>query len=218
MVRLGMLIDLERCWGCQSCTLACKQENFTPPSIWWNKIFTTERGKYPYARPVNLPTACMHCDNAPCVSVCPTGASHKRPDGIVVVDQDKCIGCKYCIQACPYGAREYVDKIQAYYPEFPITPYEQFGYSKHQVGVVEKCTFCSHRMDEAAKAGLTPGVDRAATPACMITCIAYAREFGDLDDPNSEVSKQIIARSARPLKPELGTKPKVYYVGLPEEW
>ena len=218
MVRYGMVINLDRCVGCNACTLACKQENFTPKGIWWNKVFPTETGSYPDARIAYTPSACMHCDNAPCVDVCPTQASHKRADGIVVVDYDKCIGCKYCIQACPYGARQFIDKVEGYNPQFGLNSYEQFGYSKHQVGVVEKCTFCSHRIDAAANTKLTPGVDVAATTACTITCIGYARTFGDLDDPNSEVSKTIVAENARPMKPELGTKPKVYYVGLPEGW
>jgi Fe-S-cluster-containing dehydrogenase component len=219
MVRYGMVIDLERCVGCNACAVACKQENFTPSGVWWNKVIIKEEGAFPNTRIVSTPVACMHCDNAPCVDVCPTGASHKRADGIVVVDYDKCIGCKYCIQACPYGARQFMDKIRAYYPEQGgLTPYEQFGYAKHQVGVVEKCTFCSQKVDAAAGQGLTPGVDRLATPACLLTCIAYARTFGDLDDPNSAVSQKIADSHARPMKPELGTKPKVYYVGLPQDW
>jgi Fe-S-cluster-containing dehydrogenase component len=218
MVRYGMVIDVERCVGCNACALACKQENFTPAGIWWNRSVITERGKYPNSRIVSFTLACMHCDNPPCVTVCPTGASYKRPDGIIAIDYDKCIGCKYCIKACPYGARQFMDKIRGYYPEHGLTPYEQLGYAKHQEGVVEKCAFCSPKIDGAAKTGLKPGVDIAATPACVTTCIAYARTFGDLDDPNSEVSKLIAAKLARPMKPELGTKPKVYYIGLPEEW
>ncbi len=217
MARYGMVIDLERCVGCFGCTLACKQENFTPSGIWWNKIYFTETDSYP-AKLTNIPSACMHCDNAPCVDVCPTGASHKRADGIVVVDYAKCIGCKYCIQACPYGARQFVDQVKTYFPEQPITPYEQYGYAKHQAGVVEKCTFCSQRIDAAANTKLVPGVDNAASPACLIQCIAYARTFGDLDDPNSEIVKTIAEKRARPMKAELGTKPKVFYVGLPEGW
>jgi molybdopterin-containing oxidoreductase family iron-sulfur binding subunit len=216
MVRYGMVIDLERCVGCNACAIACKQENFTPSGIWYNKIQIREQGTWPNTRIVSTPLACMHCDNAPCVSVCPTGASHKRPDGVVAIDYDKCIGCKYCIQACPYGARQFMDEIRGYYPDFGLTPYEQYGYAKHQVGVVEKCTFCSHKIDAAKN--LTPGVDRAASPACLTTCIAYARYFGDLDDPTSEISQVIASKQARPMKPEFGTKPKVYYVGLPEEW
>ncbi len=218
MVRYGMVIDINRCIGCHGCAVACKQENSTPQGVWWNRISIGEHGKFPTSGMELAPMACMHCDNAPCVDVCPTQASHKRADGIVVVDYDKCIGCKYCIQACPYGAREFIDKIRGYYPKFGLTPYEQVGYAKHQEGVVEKCTFCVHKIDAAATTGLKPGVDTAATPACTTTCIAYARTFGDLDDPSSDVSQAIVAKNARPMKPELGTKPKVTTAGLPEGW
>ncbi len=216
MARYGMLIDLKKCVGCTGCELACKAENFTPQGVWWGRVYFGEKGKYPDARRTAMPTLCMHCDNPPCVDVCPTQASHKRADGIVVVDYDKCIGCKYCIQACPYGARFFNDKIRPYFPEHGLTPYEKYGYSKHQEGVVEKCTFCAHKIDAAATTGLKPGEDKAATPACVTTCISYARFFGDLDDPSSDVSQAIVAKNARPMKPELGTKPKVYYAGLTE--
>jgi Fe-S-cluster-containing dehydrogenase component len=202
-----MLIDTEKCFGCAGCAIACKAENFTPPGIWWARVYHGETGKYPNAKRVAVPTVCMHCDNAPCVDVCPTGASYKRPDGIVAIDYNKCIGCKYCIQACPYGARQFLDKIKPYYPEYGLTPYEQFGYPKHQEQVVEKCTFCAHRVDAGNP-----------TPACVQTCVGYARTFGDLDDPFSEVSQLIKEKGARPMKPELGTKPKVYYVALPQGW
>lgn len=198
--------------------MACKAENGTPRGVFWSKVLTEEVGKYPTARINYTPLLCMHCENAPCVSVCPTGATHKRADGIVVVDYDKCIGCRYCIRACPYGARTYMKEIGGYYPGRELTPYELYAYQKHKVGVAEKCTFCSHRIDEGLKKGLTPGVDRDATPACVTTCVSGARVFGDLEDPNSEVSKQIASKHAGVAKPDLGTKPKVYYVGVPEEW
>lgn len=202
-----MVIDLGKCFGCAACAIACKAENSTPPGIWWARVHHTETGKYPNAMRVNLPTVCMHCDNPPCVTVCPTGASHKRPDGIVAIDYDKCIGCKYCVQACPYASRQFLDKIKPYYPGHGLTPYEQYGYAKHQEGVVEKCTFCASNRIDAGN----------PIPACVQVCEGYARTFGDLDDPNSEVSQLIRVKKARPMKPELGTKPKVYYVGLTED-
>jgi molybdopterin-containing oxidoreductase family iron-sulfur binding subunit len=134
------------------------------------------------------------------VDVCPTGASFKRADGIVVVDYDKCMGCGYCRVACPYDARSFIEKIEPYYPEFGFTPYEELMYQKHQTGVAEKCNFCAER------------VARGEEPACVGTCIAYARHFGDLDDPNSEVSKLIAERHGYQLLPELGTEPSVYYL------
>ena len=218
MARYGMLIDRNLCVGCMACAVACKVENGTPRSVFWTKVLTEEVGTYPTVSINYTPLLCMHCADAPCVDVCPTGASHKRADGIVVVDYDKCIGCKYCIQACPYGARTYMDQIAGYFPGKQLTPYEAYAYQKHQVGVVEKCTFCSHRIDQAISKGRVPGVDRDATPACVITCISGARVFGNVEDPESEVSKQIAEKHARPMKPELDTKPKVYYVGLTEGW
>lgn len=200
MPRYGMVIDLSRCVGCHACAMACKAENGTPPGVWWNKVLTGEMGKFPNTRIIYTPTLCMHCQNAPCVDACPTGASDKRPDGIVAVDYDKCMGCRYCEIACPYGARTFVEAIKPYYPKFGFTPYEQMMYKKHQEGVVEKCNFCLER------------VEKGEEPACVQTCPAYARYFGDLDDPNSEVSKLIARRHGYQLLPELGTEPSVYYL------
>jgi phenylacetyl-CoA:acceptor oxidoreductase subunit 1 len=217
MVHYGMVIDIFQCVACQGCTIACKGENYTAKGVYWTKMLQFESGKYPRVTRDYVHVPCQHCENAPCVDVCPTGASHKRPDGIVLVDYDKCIGCKYCIQACPYGVRHYNERIEPYFPEVGLTPLEQYGYQRHQIGVVEKCTFCAHKIDAGLKAGLKPGVDWDATPACVITCIAKARHFGDLDDPNSEVSKIISSKPAARLKAHLGTRPSVYYVGFKGE-
>lgn len=200
MARYGMVIDLKKCVGCTACAMACKAENATPAGVWWNRVLTGEQGKGAAARRTQLPLMCMHCANAPCAQVCPTGATQKRPDGIVVVDYDKCIGCRYCQTACPYDARSFVDQIRAYYPKYGPTPFEKLGYARHQAGVVEKCDLCLHR------------VEKGQEPACVQTCISYARTFGDLDDPNSEVSRLITTRHGYTLKPELGTGPSVYYL------
>jgi len=202
MARYGMVIDRKQCLGCSACTLACKVEHGTPRGVFWHRVLQSEIGEYPSANRRYLAMPCMHCQNAPCVDVCPTGASYKRPDGIVVVDYDKCMGCKYCETACPYGARTFVKEVKGYYPEFGLTPYEQVMFQKHQAGVVEKCNLCLER------------VDKGEEPACVQTCPAYARHFGDLDDPNSEVSRLIAERHGYQLMPELGTNPSVYY--LPE--
>jgi molybdopterin-containing oxidoreductase family iron-sulfur binding subunit len=180
--------------------MACKAENGTPSGVWWGKVLTKEIGKYPTARISFMPVLCMHCENPPCVDVCPTGASYKWAGGIVAVDYDKCMGCRYCEVACPYDARTLVEEVKGYYPEVGLTPYEQLMYQQHQAGVVEKCNFCMERV--------TQGLE----PACVATCPADARHFGDLDDPNSEVSRLIAQRHGVQLLPELGTEPSVYYL------
>lgn len=211
MVRWAMLIDLNKCIGCEACTVACKAENFTPKSILWNRVFKTEQGRYPNVTGFVLPRPCMHCENPPCVTICPTGASYKRSDGIVLIDYDKCIGCKYCISACPYGVRQNTGNVERYFPEARGSVVEQYGYQNHKTNVAEKCTFCVHRIDAAMENGLTPGVDRDATPACVVTCHPGARIFGDLDNPESEVAKA--ARDTQVLLPSMGTLPKVFYPG-----
>jgi molybdopterin-containing oxidoreductase family iron-sulfur binding subunit len=143
---------------------------------------------------------CMHCKNPECVKVCPTGASYQREDGIVAVDKNKCVGCRYCIVACPYNARTMVTKIQPYHAGKEFTPYERVALSRHQLGVVGKCDFCASRVEERKE------------PSCVQTCPGRARIFGDLDDPESEVSKLIARRSPRQLLPEMGTDPSVYYI------
>jgi Fe-S-cluster-containing dehydrogenase component len=200
MARYGMAIDLSRCVGCHACAMACKAEHGTPSGVWWGKVLTRETGKYPNARIIYWPVLCMHCENAPCEQVCPTGATYRRADGIVAVDYDKCMGCGYCRIACPYDARSFVEKIEPCFPEFGLTPYEDLMYQKHQEGVVEKCNFCLDRLAQGEE------------PACVTTCPALARYFGDLDDPNSEVSKLIARRDGFQLLPELGTNPAVYYL------
>lgn len=211
MARYGMVIDLGRCVGCGACALACKAANGTPSGVWWAKVLMGENGKFPYATRTFLPTLCMHCQNPPCVDVCPTGASTKGENGIVSVDYDKCMGCRYCETACPYGARTLVEEIKPYFPEFGLNPYEQLMYAKHQKGVVEKCNFCAER------------VANGEQPACVKTCISYARFFGDLDDPTSEVSRLVAKRRAVQLFKELGTEPSVYYLepfgntGIPKQ-
>lgn len=199
-MRHGMVIDTTRCIGCHACTMACKQEKGTPPEMWWSKVIVSETGKFPHTHLTFLPLLCMHCKNPPCVDVCPTGASFKREDGIVIVDYDKCMGCGYCRVACPYDARTFVEELKPHYPGRGLTPYEQVMYEKHQAGVAEKCDFCAGRLA------------RGEEPACVKTCVAYARHFGDLDDPDSEVSRLIAKRDGFQLSPELGTDPSVYYL------
>ncbi|MDP2644438.1 MAG: 4Fe-4S dicluster domain-containing protein [Dehalococcoidia bacterium] len=212
MTRWGMVIDLKRCVGCQTCTVACKIENFVPPGVFFTLVHDYEVGKYPTVQRHFMPTGCMHCKEPPCVEVCPTGASHQREDGIVLVDKDKCMGCRYCMLACPYSARYFNEDGGHGYFEAGPTPYEAFGAGRHENGTVIKCTFCAERIDEAQLLGLKVGVDRDATPACVGSCIANARYFGDLDDENSEVSQLIRARGGRLVQEELGTEPCIYYL------
>jgi Fe-S-cluster-containing dehydrogenase component len=199
MTRFGMVIDLKKCIGCHACTIACKAENSTKPGIFWNRVYDQEFGKYPLVRRRFLPVLCMHCENAPCIEVCPTGASYKRDDGIVLIDQDKCVGCKYCILACPYGARYYNNGKEGYFgTEF--TAEENIGYPSHKLGIVEKCTFCLHRIEQGKE------------PACVQTCPPKARYFGNLDDPNSHISQLIRSKQGFQLFRGLDTNPCVYYL------
>lgn len=207
-----MVIDLKQCVGCTGCTVSCKAEHSLPPGMLWARVLFKESGEYPAVQRSILPVLCNHCRDAACVKVCPTGATEKREDGLVTIDYSKCMGCRYCMMACPYGARHFNDKLRYFFPGQGPTPYEEIGYREQQVGVVMKCNFCQERIDKAAGNGQRPGVDRDATPACVNNCIGKARFFGDLDDPNSEVSQLIRVRNGLQLHQELGTDPSVYYL------
>jgi tetrathionate reductase subunit B len=179
-VHYGMVIDIHRCSGCHACSVACKAEFDVPLGATRSWVEYVEKGTYPDAQRSFLPRLCNHCSEPQCVDVCPTGATYKRgEDGIVVVDEDTCIGCKYCMQACPYDAR-FIN---------PIT------------GSADKCDFCLHRV----KGGMVP--------SCVNTCQGRARVFGDLNDPNSEVSRLIASNPVTVLRQEMGTKPNVFYIG-----
>lgn len=205
--KLGLVIDLDTCVGCHACAVSCKEWNTgglpaplsddkaygaDPLGVWLNRIHHFETHSPDKASPeadpgrtVYFPRSCLHCEEPACVTVCPTGASYKREsDGIVLVDEDKCIGCKLCSWACPYGAREY----------------------DHLEGVMKKCTLCVDRiynetLDEE---------DRV--PACVRACPVGARHFGDLGDPDSAVSQLVEARDGQELMPEMGYKPVNRYL------
>ncbi|UCV02449.1 sulfate reduction electron transfer complex DsrMKJOP subunit DsrO [Dechloromonas denitrificans] len=179
----SMLVDTRRCIACQACTMACSMENVSPEGQFRTVVatyaVTDGAGKTGLAV---LPRLCNHCEQPPCIPVCPVGATFKRQDGIVLVDGDRCVGCAYCVQACPYDAR----------------------FINHHTGKADKCTFCSHRLE----AGLLP--------ACVETCVGGARIFGDINNPASEISTRLKVAEGKTqvLKPEAGTTPRVFYIGL----
>ncbi len=201
----AMVIDQEKCVGCGHCTMACRARNDVPPSMAWTRITKDEAtGNF-------LPIPCMHCEDAPCVHVCPVGATYHRADGIIMMDYDRCIGCRYCEMACPYTAR--VFNWEEFTGSNPAVPtWGVPDVPRRPRGVVEKCTFCVERIDRGLANGLTPGVDQAATPACVVACPTGARLFGDLNDPDSEVSKLIKRYPSFRLREALGTGPRVYYL------
>jgi dimethyl sulfoxide reductase iron-sulfur subunit len=226
MPKWGMVIDLDKCVGCQACSIACKEENNVPHGspdeqkrrreIYWHRVISVSDGKYPSARDTIIPMPCMHCEDAPCIVVCPAKATYHREDGIVVQDFRRCIGCRYCIVACPYGVRNFNFKDQPpeEYHRPEVAPNREvmgmWPFPQRTRGVVEKCIFCFHRIDQAIKEGKVVGKD--VVPACVEECPTKARTFGDLDDPNSEVSKLLATRSSFRLREELNTRPKVIYL------
>jgi len=214
-MRWGMVVDLSKCVRCYACIAACRIEHFLPEGMNWPRLMALETGgDKPAVATYSL--RCNQCQDAPCVEVCPTGATYQRPDGIIAIDQDKCVGCRYCVIACPYQNRTFLskDKAKGFFPESGPTPYEEAGNKlyKHQVGTTEKCNFCAERIDAGLAKGLKPGIDRDATPACVNTCPAQALTFGDLDDPDSEVSKLIRENDGFQLHPEYGTDPSVFFI------
>lgn len=205
-MRYAMAIDLKRCVGCHTCSVSCKIANNLPNEIWYNRVLTvggdtmdTAAGTFPNSKMEFLPVNCQHCENPACVKACPVGATYKRKeDGIVIQDPDKCIGCRYCMVACPYsGVRQFNWKEPEYYIDFPVGDADTV---QNQYNTVSKCNFCVHRLAEGK------------VPACMELCIGRARYFGDIDDPESEVSKAIEGRDHFHLLEEKGTKPSIYYL------
>jgi phenylacetyl-CoA:acceptor oxidoreductase subunit 1 len=210
-MRWGMVVDLRRCVGCQTCTIACKQEHALPAGTFWRFVADCEVGQYPDVRRLFLPMQCMHCAEPPCVPVCPTGASRQRADGIVWIRYEACVGCGACAMACPYHARHFVERPQGYFAA--PTPPERLTARPGRHGVMTKCTFCVERVDHGLARGLTPGVHPDATPVCAVACIANAIVFGDLDDPASPAARLLAEGHATPLMPECGTAPSVFYIG-----
>ncbi|MBI2961975.1 MAG: 4Fe-4S binding protein [Betaproteobacteria bacterium] len=210
MKRYGMVVDLNRCVGCQTCTIACKHANDTPPGVQWRRVLDVEYGSFPNVERLFLVTGCQHCADPPCVPVCPTGATRQRADGLVTMNYDTCIGCASCAVACPYQARTIVHEMAGYYGEQTVQ--EQRIAHEERIGVANKCTFCIERIDDAEARGLTPGVDAEVTPACSVACIAKAIRFGDFADPSSEVSQLAKDHRSFQMHAELGTNPQIRYL------
>lgn len=204
----AMVIDQNKCEGCGYCTLACRAHNDIPPEISWNRVAAACEID---GQTIYLARPCMQCEDAPCVSVCPVKASYYRPDGIVMMDYDRCIGCRYCEVACPYNARAF--NWEEFTGDNPAVPtWGTPEVDRRPRGVVEKCSFCFNRIDRGIAQGLTPGVDPEATPACVVNCPVGCRTFGDLNDPESEVSKLLATHVTHRLREDLGTNPRVYYI------
>ncbi len=204
----GMIIDLGKCIGCEYCLRACSATNDVSTDKPWNIVVperTSNGQTFFFSRP------CLHCQVAPCVEVCPVKATYYRDDGLVAMDYDRCIGCRYCQIACPYDARKFNWEKRTdenpYIPTWGIAEVE-----RRPRGVVEKCTFCAHRIDAGLKSGLVPGIDPEATPACVNICPVGARSFGDLRDPESRISQLIKDKPMVVLREELGTNPSVLYI------
>ncbi|HYA05787.1 MAG TPA: DmsC/YnfH family molybdoenzyme membrane anchor subunit, partial [Xanthobacteraceae bacterium] len=210
MTRWAMVADLERCVGCQTCTAACRHANATSPAVQWRKVLDVESGSFPTVTRTFVPVGCQHCADPPCMHVCPTTATRQRADGIVTIDYNLCIGCAYCEVACPYQARFLVHAPHFAYGSAMQNETEREDAAR--LGVAQKCTFCSDRVDFGLDNGLTPGLDPRATPACVNSCIADALHFGDLDDPNSNVSRLLREQRYFRMHAELGTEPSFFYL------
>jgi Fe-S-cluster-containing dehydrogenase component len=216
-----MVIDLRKCVGCHACTIACAIENKLPPGVVYRQVVEEEVGKYPNVAMRFVPRPCLQCANPPCVSVCPVGATTIRPDGVVDMNYRRCIGCRYCMIACPYNSR-YFDFGFSQLDEIPsdseavlgkqgaevieLLPTYEYGRErlrqreKSPIGNVRKCHFCLHRLEAGQ------------LPACVATCIGHATLFGDANDPESLVSELIARPNVMRLREELGTEPQVYYL------
>lgn len=198
-----MVIDLQKCTGCNTCSVACKQENNLPEGVWWTQVITVGQngedvpsGSFPELHLTYLPLGCQHCEDAPCLDVCPSGATQRNGSNLVELDPSLCIGCRYCMMVCPYtGVRVYTEEVRYSLPyatgENPMA---------HRARTVEKCTFCAHRLVQ----GLLP--------VCVETCPVDARIFGDLNDPDSQAARLLQTRPFFQLLVEKGTRPAVYYL------
>lgn len=205
MTRYVMAIDVKACVACHACTIACKSNNNLPNSIIWHHVYTdggeymdTATGTYPNdLHRAYYPVGCQHCSKPACVASCPTGATYIRDDGIIATNPEECLGCDACVTACPYDARTLITEEPEYVVDFPLGDWDA---PQHLVGAASKCTFCVNR------------IERGDVPACMDLCPGGARFWGDLDDPDSEISKVLAEREYIRLLEDAGTEPNCYYL------
>jgi molybdopterin-containing oxidoreductase family iron-sulfur binding subunit len=215
-VRFAYALDISRCIGCRRCVYACAEENnlSRDPQIHWIRVLQMEKERgvdfahadayyqpqqVPQEGHFYVPVACQQCENPPCTKVCPVGATWKEPDGIVVIDYDWCIGCRYCMAACPYGARHF-NWAEPSVPAAELNPSTHYlGNRPRPKGVVEKCTFCIQRTREGRY------------PACVEVCPVGARKFGNLLDPDGEIRYILERKRVLVLKEDLGTVPRFFY-------
>ena len=203
MARYGMVIDTRKCIGCHTCAVACRTAKNLPKEMWYIKVNTeggeamdTSAGQFPNVTLSYRPVSCMQCSNPACVAACPTGATKQDENGIVYVVSAECIGCKACIQACPYEVRTLLEEVEPY----ADVTFGRPGAKEHIAGTVEKCDFCRDL------------IEQGKNPACMDLCAGRARFWGDIDDPDSEISQLIASREYDLLLEEAGTQPKVFYL------
>jgi molybdopterin-containing oxidoreductase family iron-sulfur binding subunit len=234
-----MVIDLDKCVACQGCSIACRFENNTPAvkpdqavlgrAILWNDVFplpvnsTEETGDYPNVRTRYLTRPCMHCENPPCIKVCPVQATFKDDEGLVRQNYERCIGCRLCTVACPYGVRyfnwyapEWEGSFSEYHnPDRVEGKGSLEGPAIRPLGVVEKCTFCIHRLQKVRAQAVAENRDFRPDeyiPACVQTCTGKARFFGNMDDPNSSVALLSQSQRSFRLLEDVGTHPQVIYL------
>ncbi|MEI7611881.1 MAG: 4Fe-4S dicluster domain-containing protein [Betaproteobacteria bacterium] len=223
MTKLARLIDLKRCMGCRACVSTCAVENYFTPEAPWNVMIEYEVGTYPKVKKVFTTMSCMHCEKPACKAACDyigVKAISKNEFGVVVVDYDRCIGCGYCANTCPYGVPQLNGTIKPLNPgQQPMGSETLPAFTRHPTHqkkskVVEKCTFCTHKLEKAVADGKVDriGKDQEYTPACDLICPVQARMFGDIDDPSSDISKRIKETNAVQLRKQFGTAPQVYYV------